>query len=453
MIHGIRKSNYAAFRNALEYNFNKPDTKILTSNMAGEDTDSLLAEFREQQQLNPNVKKSMVHANIRLPPDESLTPYQWAHVVDIYLDHLGYLDCPFVAFLESTGPNDAHVHIVASAIQDNGKRVSDSFDYYKGQKAMRKLEDYFGLRRVPNSWETGRKRPTYEEMNAVVRSGEPSVRYRLQKHVTDTAHGRPTLTEFLHRLQDRGVELAPRLTRKGRLTGVTYRLPDGGIMRGSDLGKDFAWPGLHQRLGVDYDPARDLPALLEARERFDAADDVDAAKTFLKAAIDRAVEDRPELPELVRRLRALGVGVEPNLARTGYLSGLSYHYRGVKLKASDLGRAYAPKGLERRGVRYDAERHHDELRELEHARQKREAEAGSAPVSSGQTASGRVSAPERVSETTTSELTPELQPSEDRTAVPSSRRSSSPSHTEPSLAYEALHLGDPEAEIPRLADL
>jgi len=388
MIHGIRKGQAAAFPDVLKYNFGKPDAQILTSNMEGEDVESLLDEFRQQVRLNPNIQKPMVHANIRLPPDEALTPYQWSHVVDVYLEHLGYEECPFVAFLESTAPDQAHVHIVACSIQDNGKRVSDSFDYYKGQRAMRQLEEYFDLRRVPNSWEVGKKAPTFEEVSAAIRTQEPNIRYSLQKKVDEAAQGEPTLTQFLHRLQDQGVDVNPRLTRNGRFTGITYRLANGGSMRGSDLGKNFAWPGLEQRLGVDYDPARDLPALLEAQERFASADPTQAAKTFIKSAVDQAVDDAPDLPELVRRLQALGVGVQPNLARTGHLSGLTYHYRGAAFKASDLGRAYAPKGLERRGVHYRADDHHHEMRELENARQGLEADPGTAPVHSGQAGGG-----------------------------------------------------------------
>jgi hypothetical protein len=77
-------------------------------------------------------------------------------------------------------------------------------------------------------------------------------------------------------------------------------------------------------------------------------------KEQLKALIRGAAKDRPTMSEFVRRLRAKGVQVRANIARTGHVSGISYRLDRVAVKGSGLGRAYSFEGLQKeQGVRYD----------------------------------------------------------------------------------------------------
>ena len=63
------------------------------------------------------------------------------------------------------------------------------------------------------------------------------------------------------------------------------------------------------------------------------------------------------MSEFVRRLRANGVQVRANIARTGHVSGISYRLDRVAVKGSGLGRAYSFEGLQKeQGVRYDRSR-------------------------------------------------------------------------------------------------
>ena len=80
-------------------------------------------------------------------------------------------------------------------------------------------------------------------------------------------------------------------------------------------------------------------------------------KEQLKALIRGATKDGPTMSEFVRRLRAKGVQVRANIARTGHVSGISYRLDRVAVKGSGLGRAYSFEGLQKeQGVRYDRSR-------------------------------------------------------------------------------------------------
>jgi hypothetical protein len=77
--------------------------------------------------------------------------------------------------------------------------------------------------------------------------------------------------------------------------------------------------------------------------------------TELQDRIDKFCQDRPRLPELVRRLRADGGNVRIQPASNGGLA-ISYQLGSVAAAGSSLGRAYTVLGLQqRRGVSYQPE--------------------------------------------------------------------------------------------------
>lgn len=79
-------------------------------------------------------------------------------------------------------------------------------------------------------------------------------------------------------------------------------------------------------------------------------------KARLQRLIDEAVADGPSVVELAERLESEGVSVRANLASTGTFNGFSFELAGVQFKGSDLGKAYAWKGLQARGVTYEQAR-------------------------------------------------------------------------------------------------
>lgn len=81
----------------------------------------------------------------------------------------------------------------------------------------------------------------------------------------------------------------------------------------------------------------------------------------LQQLIDAAVIGTPTVVEFVERLQAEGVAVRANVASTGTLSGLSFLLEDEVFKGSDLGKAYAWKALQARGVSYEQARDRTQL--------------------------------------------------------------------------------------------
>lgn len=82
-----------------------------------------------------------------------------------------------------------------------------------------------------------------------------------------------------------------------------------------------------------------------------------SARQQLQELCDAAAKDCESFTTYAERLEAAGVELVP-VAQLGgaKLSGLSYRLDGVTMKGSDLGKAYSPSGLEKRGIKYGQDR-------------------------------------------------------------------------------------------------
>jgi hypothetical protein len=402
----------AGFRGALNYVLAaRKEPELIGGNMAGESARELAAEFGHGRARNAAVGKPVFHASLTAAPGDQLSEQDWRRLAERYLQGLGYGESQWVLVRHHDTAHD-HVHILANRVDSHGKRVPDFQERKRGEAIVRELEREMGLTPVAPSREGRRRAPGRGELAAFERTGEVSVKARLQEHVDLAARGGPGLAEFAERLSLQGVGVRAHVASTERLSGLSFEL-EGVSCKGSDLGRGYSWRGLAERAGLSYEPARDLarlralgavrgrdvagsaapegPAVEVAeavRKRTAAApaqeapaallvpavrpgerekgpvpaapaiaDPLDGVRGRVRAAVDVAAQGGPTLPELIERLRAVGVAVRPNLASTGRLSGLRFESEGVALKGSELGREYSWQALAgRHGVTFEAAR-------------------------------------------------------------------------------------------------
>lgn len=305
MIQSIHKGK--GFRGVLNYVFGRAKSpELVGGNMYGEDPRALAQEFGEWRELRPGLTRAVFHSSLSLPHGptgrEELSDAQWRDVAERYLEHLGYGRSPFVVVRHRDTEHD-HVHIVAARIGADGRAVSDSHDYRRGEEVLRQLEREYGLTQVKSAHEVEKTAMRPGEIRQLERTGEVSTRLRLQDLLDRAAADRPSMTTFLERLREAGVEPVPRVATTGHVSGISYGL-DGTSFRGSALGRAYSWRGLQERLGVDYQPERDLGSVRAAA-----------------ASPDRGTGRAPtpwspaSLDALQKELRAL-----PNVARRGVVS-------------------------------------------------------------------------------------------------------------------------------------
>ena len=87
MIGKIFKSG--SFKKLVEY-LDKEDAIVLGTNMYGQGSRELAAEFMMVRDLNSSIKQPVLHASLSLLPGESITDEQFRQVCETWIEKMGF---------------------------------------------------------------------------------------------------------------------------------------------------------------------------------------------------------------------------------------------------------------------------------------------------------------------------------------------------------------------------
>ncbi|MBW4532354.1 MAG: relaxase/mobilization nuclease domain-containing protein [Pleurocapsa minor HA4230-MV1] len=288
------------FRGVLEYLQEKEGSYILGGNMAGNTPSVMSAEFAIAKQLNPNLKKVVFHSSLSLPKSEHLKDDTWRAIAAEYLKKMGFTGCQYVVYRHTDKDHD-HIHLVASRIRiTDGTTVTDSWDYLRSEKIVRELEQKYQL--IPTiSFKAKLKRgQTTGEIKLIERTGEQSIRLKLQQTIDALTKEPVTMPELVNRLKSKGINAQVSFTQTEEIRGLSFEL--GGVaISGAHLGQAYTFHGMQKYLQVSFDMLRDREALLVASKR------KPAQKTKLEMAHlqqeERSLIIAPILKDLINKTR------------------------------------------------------------------------------------------------------------------------------------------------------
>lgn len=257
MIGKISKSG--SFKQLVEY-LDKENAVVLGTNMYGQGSRELTAEFMTIRDLNPGIKQPVLHASLSLSPGESLTDEQFREACETWMEKMGFdLSKNQYLIVRHRDTEHEHAHLAINRIDMvSGFVVVDSFERYRSQEIIRQLERNYGLEQVAPSWQTFKN---YERNLEQIR--ELSERQQLAASIEQASLGSPTMPEFFQRLAECQIQAEVSFTRTGKPKGITYQAESGTQVAGNELGKAYSFPGLQKYLKVDYEPARDNQSLTE----------------------------------------------------------------------------------------------------------------------------------------------------------------------------------------------
>jgi hypothetical protein len=201
--------------------------------------------------------------------DPYLSDAQWADIAREYLHRLGLArrdDDAGVRWVAVRHADD-HVHVVATLVRQDGRRVWPRNDRYRSREASQAVEARYGLRPTTagdRTGEIGTSRAERRKHEATARrrhaAGEPGPpapdREVLRRHVRTAAAGAAGLEDFLARLQADGLLVRQRMStvNPGEVTGYAVALPDrydtAGqpiFFGGGKLAPDLTLPRLQRR--------------------------------------------------------------------------------------------------------------------------------------------------------------------------------------------------------------
>lgn len=138
---------------ALSYNQEKVEqreAKVLFGNRIVENMDSeytmqnMMESFKPYLDANNRTEKPILHISINPHPDDKLTDAQLSEIGQKYMEHMGYGDQPYLIF-KHEDLDRHHLHIVSINVDETGKKISNSNDFYKSKKITRALEKEYNL--------------------------------------------------------------------------------------------------------------------------------------------------------------------------------------------------------------------------------------------------------------------------------------------------------------------
>ncbi|NJM89262.1 MAG: relaxase/mobilization nuclease domain-containing protein [Hydrococcus sp. RU_2_2] len=245
-----------SFRGVLNYLAAKEEAQLIGGNMVGKTPRFLAAEFKVARELNPNLKKAVYHASLSLPKTERLDNESWRAIASDYIKGMGFEGSQYVVYRHTDKQHD-HIHIVASRIRlSDGTTVSDSWDYRRSETLIRDLEQKYQLTVAPSSDQKLERGQTTGEKRQTERTGEESIRLKLQEILVRATEKPTIMPQLIERLKNWGVDARVSFTREEKIKGISYSL-DGIAISGTHLGKAYTFPGLQKHRGVIYEPSQE----------------------------------------------------------------------------------------------------------------------------------------------------------------------------------------------------
>ncbi|MBE9487922.1 MAG: relaxase/mobilization nuclease domain-containing protein [Bacteroidetes bacterium] len=138
---------------ALTYNQNKINNdkgKVLCTNKITEREDgsfsirSCMIDFDNQLQKDVKTEKPILHISLNPHPNDVLSNEQLTSIAQEYMEKMGYGNQPYIVY-KHEDISRHHIHIVSTNIDETGKKISDSNNFYKSKKITRELEEKYGL--------------------------------------------------------------------------------------------------------------------------------------------------------------------------------------------------------------------------------------------------------------------------------------------------------------------
>lgn len=149
-------SHGASLYGALAYNYEKvakgtaailSGNRMITDRLGQPSRDMRLTllSFEDYLLANRNTEKPVLHIALSPAPEDRLTDTQLEELAARYMEKMGYGNQPYIVYKHGDTHN-THIHIVSVCVDENGRKISDSYEHRRSMTACRKLEADFGLR-------------------------------------------------------------------------------------------------------------------------------------------------------------------------------------------------------------------------------------------------------------------------------------------------------------------
>ena len=234
----------SSFKGCVQYVTGKDNATVLASDGVLLGSVSEIADSLEyQRELNPRVSKPVGHIALSFKPEDKdkLTDEIMTKIALEYMELMGIRDTQFLLVRHHNTANP-HCHLVYNRVDNNGKTISDKMERRCSEKVVKQLKDKYGLTYSDGNGQTRTERLHYTERT----------KFEIQNAVKTALQASRTWRQFADRLKQQGVEVEFK-RRRGNddvIDGITF-IKDGVRFKGSQIGRQFSFAKLNERLAND----------------------------------------------------------------------------------------------------------------------------------------------------------------------------------------------------------
>jgi hypothetical protein len=106
-----------------------------------------LVSFENYLLANRKTEKPVLHISLNPSPEDNLSEDQFASLAKDYMEKMGYGDQPYIVYIHED-IDRRHIHIVSTCVDENGKKINDSYEHRRSMDACRELETKYSLKPV-----------------------------------------------------------------------------------------------------------------------------------------------------------------------------------------------------------------------------------------------------------------------------------------------------------------
>ncbi|MEZ7497864.1 conjugal transfer protein MobB [Flavobacterium sp. Arc3] len=93
---------------------------------------------------NRKTEKTVLHISLNPDPKDNVSNEKFNAIAQEYMQKMGYGEQPFVVF-KHTDIERTHIHIVSVCVDEEGRKISDSYERKRSMDICRELERKYGL--------------------------------------------------------------------------------------------------------------------------------------------------------------------------------------------------------------------------------------------------------------------------------------------------------------------
>lgn len=288
----------SSLHGALSYNQEKvkeEQAKVLFSNRVMLSRDGSVNMYLANQSFAPyldankNTEKPVLHISINSHPDDVVSDDMYSEIAQSYMQKMGFGDQPYIVY-KHEDLDRQHIHIVTVNINENGKKIGDSNNFYQSKKITRELEKTYNLH-------TAEKKKQSEDLPTLKQVDYQSG--NVKKQIANTAKALiksyrfQSVNEYRALLSLYGVtveEVKGEIKGKS-YNGLVYSVTD---VNGGKVGNPIKASAMGKSVGYDA-----LQSRLEYSAKSMKADEVyDSPKVVIRSAMERYTDKKSFSDEL-----------------------------------------------------------------------------------------------------------------------------------------------------------